>query len=232
MNGMIKTGPRRRFLSRSALAALGATALTVALAGQVSAAAAVSSQTTFAGYTATPSGGIASASATFKVPTISCADDNPYLQEFGIDIDNAQYSTVLTSCDGAGNATYEFNLRTNGGGSFTGPGVSPGDTMLASIWQTISTVETRLTDETTGVFWYDTASPSGGLSSASIGGVNLGDTPPFTKVAFSKCQVNALYLGYEGPTQYNQTSGSTTLVTASRLGSPGDSFKLTYKHEI
>jgi len=231
VKGTNKLNARRRLLSRSALAALGATALTVGVAGHVSAAPLVATQSYFAGYAEAPTDGIASASATFKVPAISCSDDNDYAQQLGVNVDNSLYAAIEAGCNGSGSASYNFFLEEGGGTPFTPTGVSAGDTVVTVVFQTTSTQEADVEDLTTGARWYDYGPNTGTLSDAFIGGFNVGDTPPFGTVSFTKCQINGLYLDAESPTQYNQKIGGTTLVTASAIGKPGDTFKLTFKHE-
>jgi hypothetical protein len=232
-------GPRapNRWLARTALAAIGTVALTLGLAGHASAAGLASTSATFAGYDATPSGGIASVSATFKVPTINCSDLNMNDEWWGVQVDTALSSDVYGYCDGAGNAIYGFDVEA-GFNIFPETGVSPGDTVVTSAWQTATTGFAWVTDLTQGgEYYYADDGASGTLSSAEIGGFNNdspvpgGAVPPFTTVKFTNCQVNGQYLGFVSPTQYDETVGTVTLVSTGKLASLGDTFKLTYKHE-
>jgi hypothetical protein len=231
MKGINKPSARGRLSSRLALATLAATALTVGLAGHVSAATLVASSPFFAGYYAAPAEGIASVSATFNVPTINCADDNANTQYLGINVDNEGLSDVQATCDGGGTASYAFYLEWDGGTAYTGAGVYPGDTVVVSIFQTTTRQEAELHNVTTGGYAFDYGPPTGALPWVYIGGINDEATPPFTTIAFTKCQINGLYLSEEGPTQYNEKFGNVTLVTASKLAKPGDNFKLTFKNE-
>jgi hypothetical protein len=70
-------------MHRTVLAALGAAGLIVSLASHVYAA---SPADKLAGYEAAPSGGVASVSATFKVPTINCSDSNDFSQSWGVEL--------------------------------------------------------------------------------------------------------------------------------------------------
>jgi hypothetical protein len=225
-----------KLLSRSAIATLGAAALTAGLAGHVSAAPLVSSVASLpnaAGYYATPSEGIASVSATFTIPSINCTDDNDFFDQFGLNVDSNLYSVVQVSCDGSGNASTGIGLEVDGGTPFfpSSPGFNPGDTVFASVFQTTSREEAEIHDVTNGANWYDYGANDGALSTAFIGVLNGESTPQFTTVAFTKCQINALYLVDESPTRYNEKSGRTTLITASKLSKPGDNFKLAFKNE-
>jgi hypothetical protein len=235
MKGPSKINTPRRFLWRSMLAAAGATVLTVGLAGHVSAAplvSSVASASNFAGYNAAPTEGIASVSATFTIPTINCADDNDYFDQFGIDVDQSLYSIVQVACDGSGNASYGAILQVDGGTPYEpNPSVNRGDTVVVSVFQTTSREEAEIHDITDGTYWYDYGANDGALAGAFIGVLNNENTPQFTTVAFTKCQINGLYLNEEGPIQYNEKSGRTTLITAGRLSRPGDNFKLNFKNE-
>jgi hypothetical protein len=232
MKGRHTSQIRRHSVSLSALAAFGATALTVALAGQASAAPLVASSPYLAGYIATPGAGVASVSATFKVPTINCSDGNGYTQEWGIDVSSDTiFSAVAGICNGAGAATYAYIVLANDD-EVIEPGASPGDTVVTSGFETGTTTEADIHDLTNGTRYRENGSPVSALASVDIGGFNEGATPPFTTTAFSKCQVNGQYLADESPVQYNQKSGHVTLVTSSRIARPGDGFKLTFKNEI
>ncbi len=206
-------------------------------AGSHAGLAAVPSSAYLAGYTVTPSGGLASASTTFKVPALNCSSGNTYGQAFGVgdeptDGAPASVSLVGLICSG-GSASYSFFIGTNGSIN-NEPGVSAGDTVVTSLFQTASQVEVEAHDITSGYYWVFAASPTP-ETNVSIGsfplfsGGQLG-IAPFTTTAFTKTQVNGDYLSFVGPTRTNEKRGGTTLISASAIPVNGDSFKLTFKH--
>jgi hypothetical protein len=225
-------GPKlaRRSIGRSALAAVGVVAVMVAFAGHVSAATGALTASNFAGYGAEPGQGVVSASATFKIPTVSCSNDNSYSQELGTDFPSAVYSDVVLACNGAGIASYTVELYA-ADNTATDPGVSPGDTVVSSIFQTPTTDTAQIVDLTKAKEWSQQGNPFESISIAYIGGLNSSGTPPFTTTTFTKCQVDGIYLTDGSPVQYNEKSGRTTLVTAGKISKPGDTFKLTFRNE-
>ena len=223
------------FRSRSALAALGAVGLLVGAAGHVSAASGGFAPY-FAGYVAAPSAGIASASATFKVPTVNCSDGNSWSQSWGVFLEGDSlapdaFAYVDAACDGTMDSDYYFALDAAGNG-VDDPGASPGDTVVVSAWQTTSIVEAEVHDLTNHDYWFANASPASPGEAAYFGDQNPdGGISPFTTVTFTKCQINGDYLGFESPIQYSEKTGRDTQISTGKLGSPGDTFKLTFKHE-
>jgi hypothetical protein len=112
------------------------------------------------------------------------------------------------------------------------PGASPGDTVVVSAWQAASIVEAEVHDLTNHEYWYANASPAGSVQGAYIGDQNPdGGVSPFTTVTFTKCQINGDYLGFEAPIQYSEKTEKDTQISTGKVA-PGDTFKLTFKHEV
>jgi hypothetical protein len=197
--------------------------------------------TYLAGYQVTPSGGLASASVTFTVPSITCTgnDKKTGAKMFdGVYTDSlATYAFVASFCTTTGPAV-EFLLTTPAGG---GPetGVSPGDTVVASMFQSSSSTWAEVHDLTSGFYWFsedginggDTVIDIGSLNQFSIGG---GPVPTFTKVKFSNATVNGDDLGFGsvGATQFNDLNGGDLLIKSGVLTTTGagTSFADTFKH--
>jgi hypothetical protein len=242
-----------RRLTLSTLGVAGALALVAALAAPAGASASIhvstragshaglasgSASTYLAGYTVSPSGGLASASTTFKVPALDCSSGNTYGQAFGVgdeptDGAPVTLATVGLICSG-GSATYAFFFQANGGTAFEESGVSAGDTVVASLSQTASQVEVEMHDITSGSYWFATNSPAP-ESTITIGsfplfsGGQLG-IAPFAKTTFSKTQVNGDYLSFVSPTKTNEKRSGATLISTGSIPHNGDSFKLTFKN--
>jgi hypothetical protein len=192
----------------------------------------------FAGYTLTPSNGVASVSTTFKVPTITCATGAGPGQAFGVwgyDTQTAYVAeaAVQTYCTGT-TPTYNFYILANSA-DFTEGGVSPGDTVVASFYETPGWTQATVHDRTSGVTWIaNWATNYLPASTVWIGTDSIpgnGYVAPFVSVKFTKTQVNGDYLGYQSPSGYNWTNieKNRVLVSASPI-TAGDSFTLRFHH--
>jgi hypothetical protein len=230
-----------RSVRRAALVAatLGAMAASAGFAGSASAAPALPSNGAaefFAGYTLSPSNGVASVSTTFKVPTITCATGGGPGQAFGVwgfDTQTAYVAeaAVQTYCTGT-TPTYNFYILANSA-NFTEGGVSPGDTVAASFYETPGWTQATVHDLTSGITWVaNWASTFLPASTVWIGADSIpgnGYVAPFGSVKFTKTQVNGDYLGYQSPSGWNWTNiiKNRVLVSASQI-TAGDTFTLTF----
>jgi hypothetical protein len=191
-------------------------------------------------WVTTPTGGLVSDSATFVVPSLNCAGNTGQLgQEFGV-IDNTQTveSVVRMECNAA-TPSYNF-IVTAGTSSFTENGVSAGDTVVTSYFQTATQAQATVHDLTSGFTWVADGTPPGFNDSAVIGefpvfpsgGGGQLHIAPFGTTTFSKCQVNGDYLGYGNSLQqFSLKEGSTpglAIATGAIVGK--DAFKLFFKH--
>jgi len=239
-NGSYTVRSRWRGLRRGMLA-LGL-ALGAATAMAVPAAAArVSSSDYGAGYFAYPVvNGFASASATFKVPSISCTSTQSS-EAIGLQVQANDTGTVAIDWSGnavvalqcnSGTASYMFDVDA-GATHFVEPGVNPGDVVVASMYQTLSVASATVHDLTSGYTWIAHSSPFTGSGvnwsvwTGAYSYANSNTWAQFTSVPFSKCQVNGDYLKYASPTQY-KFLGSGSVVKTSALSTAGDGFKLTW----
>jgi hypothetical protein len=193
-----------------------------------------------AGYAVQPSAGLAGASVTFTVPTISCTatdDSDGAWQADGVyTIKGSSLDTlalVQTFCNSSG-PKYQYLLQTSAG-TIVEPGAAPGDTVVASIFQTGSATWAKIHDLTQNLYWFaDTSNQDDtlvvlGALNATFEGVPV---PTYTKVHFSNATVNSDYLGFESPSAYNTLNGGDLVVKAGALKTTGtgSTFSTTFKH--
>jgi hypothetical protein len=192
-------------------------------------------------YSLTPTKGLASASTTFRVPSITCINGENQGQDYGLDAwSNGGYdevAVVTAICSGA-TPVYKFLVQADSA-SFTENGVGPGDLVVASFFQAPSFNQAIIHDLTSGYTWIADGS-AGVATSVAIGtwssyqysdpGVPLPTDAQFGTVTFSKTQVNGDYFGFASPGAYNWVSGNTVLVHAGGLSAEGDTFKVVWKH--
>jgi hypothetical protein len=193
-----------------------------------------------AGYQVAPTGGLASASDTFTVPKISCPgkdiaeDATQYDGVYTDDVLN--YAFVTTECTSSG-PSYFFNFSTEAG-SFDEPGAVPGDTVVASLFESGSATWAEIHDLTQNLYWVANNDVNEGETVVDVGTLNAIyeglAVPTYTKVKFSKATVNGDYLGFENPTRYNTYKGSVLIVKTGALttNATGSSFSTTFKHGI
>jgi hypothetical protein len=193
-----------------------------------------------AGYQIAPTGGLASASDTFTVPTISCPgkdiaeDATQYDGVYTDDVLN--YAFVTTECTSTG-PSYFFNFATEAG-SFDEPGPVPGDTVVASLFESGSATWAEIHDLTQNLYWVANNDINEGETVVDIGTLNAIyeglAVPTYTNVKFSNATVNGDYLGFDSPTRYNTYKGSVLIVKTGGLktSATGSSFSTTFKHSI
>jgi hypothetical protein len=197
-----------------------------------------SKSTEIAGYEGTPSTGFASASATFRAPSFSCAADAT---------DDIQVGPVAYNSSGTldaeaglqpvcndGTPEYYIAAYTTGGGIFDSTGVNAGDEIVASVEESVSGATTAtVTDVTQNVTWI--SDESNGTSGSddtgfSEGIFNFEGVPTFSKISMTSVQVDGQYLGQVGATQYNLHSGAKTLATASAVATYSENLSITFKN--
>jgi hypothetical protein len=191
--------------------------------------------TYLAGYTATP-GALVSAGVTFKVPKFTCAATGVYGNMFGVG-DEATFgdpttlAAVWQVCEN-GTAYNYLDVQANAS-LFTETGFSPGDTIVASFFQT-ATLDQATIHDITSTYSYVAQGAPVPDASATFGTFPLFDDgsqipiPKFSKVSMSQATVNGDYLSYAAPTQLNLTSGTKTLISTGTLKA-NSSFTLTFK---
>jgi hypothetical protein len=234
------------------LAALGAATLGVAsAAGAAGTAPAVaqtpakahplgaSSSADIAGYQATPTGGLASASVTFTVPKISCtpADTNKGAEDWNGVFTNSfsAYALVASQCLSSG-PVYDWQFQTLAG-TFNEPGAAAGDVVVASLFQAGNSTFAEIHDLTQNATWEANNTVNQGDTVVNIGtfneDVSLGvPVPTFTKANFTNATVNGDYLGFESPTEINALNGGDLLIKSGKLHTTatGSVFTETFKH--
>lgn len=191
-----------------------------------------------AGWYTFTTGGLASASTTFRVPAISCPSSDLQDLGFGVfgiqtgapDLSAQSQANAQVDCT-SGSATYYISAFTFGGGNdFVA--ASPGDLVVASLYENGTTTVATVHDLTSHV----TVTSSGTSSfdsQVNTGAYNYfypGTIPTFGKVKFTKSQVNGDYLKYSGPTQLNMKGASSVQIGAGALVAAGDGFTASFRH--
>ncbi len=197
-----------------------------------------SSSTFLAGYQASPNGGLASASVTFTVPTISCTatdKDDGAAEATGVYTDTFDAAAEVEAFCGSSGPNYEYVLATDSGGFFP-PGVAAGDVVVASLFESGTSTWAEIHDLTNGEYWFDNNSVNEGDTVVDIGtdsfAANGVPVPTFPKIKFTNATVNGDYLGFDSPTQFNTLNGGDLLIKAGALttNATGSSFSDTFKH--
>ncbi len=188
-------------------------------------------QSNIAGYVDTSSGGLASASVTFKIPLVDCtATPNATVSEGVVTSTLRTWSLAQESCS-SGTPVSSFTVGTPAGSASNLSGASPGDTVVASMFQSGTSTDADIRDVTSHSHWFETDPTNEGDTSIGIGAYLTGPVASFATIKMSNAQVNGEYLGFESPSRYNDVS-TRKLVTGSALTntSRGTSFTLTFKH--
>jgi hypothetical protein len=191
-----------------------------------------------AGYQVTPTGGLASASATFTVPAVSCtaADIANGAEEWtGVYTDTFNtYAFVYAYCTESGPA-YGYQLATESGDNVE-TGAAPGDVVVTSLFQSGGATWAEIHDLTNGMYWYDDNTVNQGDTVVDIGTDNLVGAglsiPTFKKIKFTNTTVNGDYLGFDSPTQFNAVNGDNRVVIQTgnlTTSTTGSSFTVTFK---
>lgn len=230
----------RRALATSTVAALAVAAGTIAAGPASASTTRLTNGADYNGayYYSAPSNGLASVSTTFKVPTINCSQGLQQGQAFGVYtlVPGQAWTNVAvadTYCSGT-TPTYKL-VVVAGNNQFVEPGVAPGDTVVASAYQTASGYDQATVHDLTSNYTWIADSSGPVATAAQIGSYNFDDNfyldAPFTTVTFTKTQVNGDYLGFESPVAVNWTYGqfNTVIVKTGALASNSDTFKLIWK---
>jgi hypothetical protein len=187
------------------------------------------------GQFVTPNGGLASASVTFAIPSISCtSSDVAHGAELadGVFTENLRtYALIAESCTSSG-PKYSFLVGTDTE-ELTDPGVEPGDVVVTSLFESGTSTWAEIHDLTLGAYWSASNSVDQGDTSVFLGTYNgTVPIPTFGKIKYSSATVNGDDLGFDILTTYNTVNGSellikTSTVTTTRAGS---SFSEKFKH--
>jgi hypothetical protein len=212
----------------------GASGLTPALK---SAGGGASSSTFLGGFQAVPTAGLASASATFTIPKITCTpaqDTNGAALFSGVFTDSLDVYALVTAQCSAGGPQYGFNFSTPSGG-FVESGAKAGDVVVTSLFESPTGAQAEIHDMTQSVYWVsgtpgaitDTRVDIGTYNEASIG-LPLAN---FGKATYTNVTVNGDYLGFDAPTKFNAINGGDQLVKTGSIKTTasGSTFTATFK---
>lgn len=191
-----------------------------------------------AGYKVSPTNGLASASVTFTVPSITCSPTDKSqgaTQWDGVYTDTLDtYALVATICTSSG-PSYEYAFATEAA-SYVEAGAAAGDVVVASLFQSATATFAVIHDLTDNDYWFADNSVNQGDTTVDIGALN--DTyvgtpiPTYAKAKFSNATLNGDYLGFESPLQYNTVSSIDTVAKSSALTTTasGSSFSTKFVH--
>jgi hypothetical protein len=194
-----------------------------------------------AGFQVSPSGGLASASATFTVPTATCTptDDTDGAVVFdGVYTETLEsYALIQILCQSGTHPTYDYFVLTEAG-IVGGSGVAPGDVVVTSLFQSATSTYAEIHDLTADKYWFTDNSANQGDTGVDIGTYsqtfNGNPVPTFAKVTFTNATVNGDYLGFESPAKYNALNGGDLLIKTGGLTTTGagSSFTEKFKHAM
>jgi hypothetical protein len=184
------------------------------------------------GYVAGP--GYHSAKVTFKVPKVTCPSvDAAYVPGAfvtGPDGGNSS-ATVVVWCRN-GQLLYYAQSGINGTPAelFT---VTPGDTVTASVSETVGGTLLSVTDHTSGATQTVTG-PGGGVTSAWVGAAagtdgSQIDVPAFKPDSFTNASIGGKPLNSVSPAEMETVSGAIVRVEPGAITS-GNAFKMIFKH--
>jgi hypothetical protein len=194
---------------------------------------AASASTYLAGYQVSPSGGLASASVTFTVPTITACTAANAIQLDGVYTNTFNsFALVQTSCPGP---LYQYIFATEAGTKGGEGGVAPGDVVVTSLFQSESATSVEIHDLTNGAYWFDQSRINQRDTNVDIGTLSWTSyglpVPTFTKVKFTNATVNGDYLGFDSLTRYNAFNGGDLVIKSGALttSATGSSFSDKFK---
>jgi hypothetical protein len=224
-------------------AAVGVAALVGSVFGAITPAGATPNNSTsvgFAGYSATLTTHVHSASTAFTLSTLNCPPSGSrgvllLVQIFNSKSHTAAVGGVLLGCQ-SGAAFYQPVVFINGAETTPTMTLTAGDQMTVSVSQTPSGASVVLSDVTHPAS-VTTTGPGGRDRVVNIGDAAVGfqgqpaGVPRFHKVIFSRDKVNHAAIGSLAPTAFDMvSSGGTTQITTSALNPGGTSFTTTWVH--
>jgi hypothetical protein len=217
----------------TAFSAVPVLAATHVVAGNTSSQSPIIKTINAVGYAAGPE--YHSAKVTFKVPTITCPSvDAAYVPGAFADGPDGGFgeAAVVTWCHNGQLLYYAQTVINNGAPSelFT---VAPGDSVTASISETVGGTLITVTDHTSGATQTVTG-PGGGVTSAWVGawagndGSQI-DVPAFKPDSFTGASIGGKPLGSVNPVEMEMVSGSVVRVEPGAITS-GNAFNMLFKH--
>jgi hypothetical protein len=190
-------------------------------------------QTNFAGYVDTPSGGLASASVTFQIPTVNCTVTPNATVSEGVNTSTLRTWALAQESCSSGTPGYSFTVGTPAGSASDLAGASPGDTVVTSMFQSGTSTYADIRDLTSSAHWFEADPTNVGDTGIGIGAYLTERVASFTTTTMSNAQVNGESLGFERPSGYRDFS-THTLVARSALTTTasGTSFALTFRNSF
>ena len=187
----------------------------------------------FAGYTVTPAAGLASASATVVIPTVTCGSSRSsvFLGLTDIDVSTGStstYVTIVVGCGGVPSPAYNLIVFINGEPDCDS-GAKAGDKVVLSLSQT----QTRETGTYDDLSKKKAGKCSGYAYPVPDSTIDIGTSVGVAEVAkttFSKVKVNGENLSLDSPVRYDELNGTATVARASTIQTPGNKFQVTFKN--
>jgi hypothetical protein len=190
----------------------------------------------FAGYQATPMGGVASASVTFTIPKVSCSRPEKIagsIFDAGLLTASEDVSALIAIRCSLTGTTYSYAVQTPASLNEQA-GAAPGDTVVVSMSESGSQSWAKVHDLTNGEYWFSDDAADPGDATINVGVVDLSSIPSFAPFTLSNATVNGDFLGFEGAQQFNavNTGGGTVLVKSGKLKTTagGSVFSVTFEH--
>jgi hypothetical protein len=191
-----------------------------------------------AGYYSYENAGLTSASATFKLPAITCSSTDTMDLGFGVfgiptgatDLSDSRQADGQVDCIGGSPYYYISAYTPVGGNNYVA--ANAGDKIIASLSENGSQVTATVHDVTTGVTVTSTGDDPFDTQ-VNTGAYNYyypGRIPTFNRVTISKAQVNGDYLGYTASYQLAMKPNRRIQIDAGALNRAGDGFALLFKN--
>ena len=138
---------------------------------------------------------------TFKIPVVNCTDTpNATVSEGVITSTLRTWALAQESCS-SGTPASSFTVGTPAGSSSGLAGASPGDKIVASMFQSGTSTSADIRDLTSGSHWFETDPTNEGDTGIGIGTYLTGPVASFATIKMSNAQVNGQYLGFESPSR-------------------------------
>ncbi len=185
--------------------------------------------------------GVSGASATFVMPSFSCASssDNEWLLPgiwvYDSNGNLAEQVDVNFNCN-AGTKVQTDVICVTDAACDTSLTIAPGDAVVASLSESATATTGTIRDLTSGATAQVTGSATTSDQTVFVGDEGPGlfgvtSVPTFSPaIKFSRVQVNSQYLNAWGPAQYSLKTTNKVQIATGSLNSPGDAFTTTFKH--
>ena len=115
------------------------------------------------------------------------------------------FALAQESCS-SGIPDYSFTVATPAGSASNLAGASPGDTVVASMFQSGTSTDADIRDLTSNTHWFESDPTNVGDTGIGIGAFLNGPVASFATTTMKNAQVNGQYLGFESPSQFKDVS--------------------------